>query len=430
MNDADNGATSSIYRVVRSASGCSTPFAGKKNTGANFITTSANNPFRLTEPYCRVEQIVASLSRDTGNECNVVSVEYDDAKVIDIVVEQSVNIGVGEGNGIKIAENNNLAYGCIVSGCKTSGFEIATGGGEISGAVACTAIGNTVNGFFGGGGGGQFVFSCYAGNNGTDFTAGWEVGAGESDFNASGDASAPGNTTTAINVDYWDGGGDDAMDADHLLTASIDNGQNPVDNLSNTWNPGSFFTGPDALFGTSIEGNSRPGGVDATWDVGASEFVAAGTEVSAGLDTLVITEYAADVNLNVTVAAGLDTLVITEYNPTLNVGLNFTAGVDNLVITEYNPTVNAEVSFTAGLDTLVITEYGATVSLGVGITAGIDNLVITEYNPTVNAEVSFTAGLDTLVITEYDATVLLGEAVGLTRRGSSGLGFSFRSGWR
>ena len=214
----------------------------------------------------------------------------------------------------------------------------------------------------------------------------------------------------------------------------------------------SVETGPDSGLSipNDIVGTVR--GASEDHDVGAFEIAAAGTNVSAGLDTLVITEYAAtvnaevsftagldtlviteyaaDVNLNVSVGATLDALVITEYSADVSLGIGITAGLDTLVITEYPATVNAEVSFTAGLDALVITEYAAVVSLGINVVAGLDTLIITEFNPTVNAAIDFTAGLDTLIITEYNATVTLAEALALTRRGSSGLGFSFRQGWR
>lgn len=156
------------------------------------------------------------------------------------------------------------------------------------------------------------------------------------------------------------------------------------------------------------------------------------TAVTATLDALVITEYAADVNLNLTVTATLDVLVITEFNATVTLGddVNVVATLDTLIITEYAADVNLNVSVTATLDPLVITEYSAAVSLGIGITAGLDTLIITEFNPTVFVPTSVIAGLDTLIITEYNAVVTLGIEIERLRKGSSGLGFSYRAGMR
>lgn len=151
--------------------------------------------------------------------------------------------------------------------------------------------------------------------------------------------------------------------------------------------------------------------------------------VTATLDTLVLTEYNATVNAEVSFDAGLDALVITEYNPDIKVDIDLTAGLDALVITEYAATVKVDISFTAGLDVLVITEYNATVAAGVAVTAGIDALILTEYNPVILAGLGVTAGFDPLILTEYNPAVAF-DIIGLNRRGSSGLGFSFRDGWR
>jgi hypothetical protein len=127
------------------------------------------------------------------------------------------------------------------------------------------------------------VFSCYSGNNNIDFKDDANYWIDPSDYNVAGDATADlgGESANFTNSkDYWDGGADDAMDADNLLTASVDGGRNPYDDLTATSDFDDFLkndTGGDALYSKDIAGNSRSStNADATWDVGASEYVAAG----------------------------------------------------------------------------------------------------------------------------------------------------------
>jgi len=141
---------------------------------------------------------------------------------------------------------------------------------------------------------------------------------------------------------------------------------------------------------------------------------AAGIEVTATLDTLVITEYAATVKFDLGITTGLDTLVITEYAADINLNVAVTASLDTLVITEYAATVKVDTGVVATLDTLVITEYAATVKVDTGVTATLDTLVITEYATTIKVDTGVTATLDTLVITEYAAVVTLGTNIDVT----------------
>jgi len=111
---------------------------------------------------------------------------------------------------------------------------------------------------------------------------------------------------------------------------------------------------------------------------------AAGVEVSATLDALVLTEYAATVNKEISLSAGVDSLVLTEYSPTVGIGINVSAGVDALAITEYAAGVNKGISFTAGLDALALTEYAATVYLSGVTIAGVLSASFVGQVPTMN----------------------------------------------
>lgn len=192
-------------------------------------------------------------------------------------------------SGFYALADKNLFYACIATGISDSGFVLSSGAGETIAAICCTAIRNGTYGFYGGAAGTPIVFSCYGGNNTTaDFIDNTALWVDPSDYNVSGDATSDlgGESANYVhNKDYWDGGADDAMDANNLLTASVDNGRNPYDDVTATSDFDDFLrndTAGDALFSKSIEGNTRPNEsvADAVWDVGASEYVAAGGGLS------------------------------------------------------------------------------------------------------------------------------------------------------
>jgi len=283
------------YRVVRSAKSTdspaeTTPFAGKDSTGALFINSTdiaQGGPMSLSESYARVEQISVHYTPDSSSSRYAIYLYSANTKAAHCIAK-CTNAGSGLGHGIYATQADNLIYACIAKDCKSYGIQIASAGAETQGAICCTAIGNGAYGFYGGTAN-SIVFSCYGGNNTTedfvDDTAWW---VDPSDYNVSGDESSDlggESTNYTHNKDYWDGGGDDAMDSDHLLTASVDEGRNPYNDVTATSDFDDFLrndTAGDALFKYSIEGNERPNEdtADATWDVGASEYVAAGGATS------------------------------------------------------------------------------------------------------------------------------------------------------
>ena len=136
---------------------------------------------------------------------------------------------------------------------------------------------------------------------------------------------------------------------------------------------------------------------------------AGGVEVSAATDALILTEYTATINAEISISAEVDALILTEYSATIALDVSVSASVDALILTEHSATINAEISISAGIDALILTEHAATVSVGedILVEAGIDSLTLTEYSATVNAEISFTATVDALILTEYAVDVNL-----------------------
>lgn len=273
--------SATIYRCIRSSPSCTTPWAGKPGTGANFVTSNTGNPFTLGESYARFENFAIKHSFVTATDRATVSISGTYSKCIGVYVYDSVNTDATYlVSAFSCYVTGGLFYKCIADSNENIGFNINAAIGETIAAICCTAIGNggvgisspTATGV-------AIVFSSYAGNNtGGDFSASnWDA---PSNYNVSGDASAPGANST-LNKDYWDGGADDAMDADHLLTATVGGGRNPYDDVTATSDFGDFLrndTAGDALFKYDIAGNLRPTDdvADTTWDVGASQYVATG----------------------------------------------------------------------------------------------------------------------------------------------------------
>jgi len=293
-----SGLDSTHYRRIQSSSSCATPFAGKTSTGAYFESTGVlQGVMKIIEDYFRVQQLSTRFNGTRAGDISTVNIYGDHAVLVHVISRNSHNNHESYDieSEIKLTsgaagESETLAYACIASDCQDgSGFyTYPYPNGCRMAFICCTAIGNAAYGFENTNGSGTAeVFSCYAGNNtsGDFLETNWND---FSDYNVSGDEiSDLGGTSSNYthNKDYWDGGTDDAMDGDDLLTASVDGGRNPYNDVTGTSDFNNFLrndTSGDALFKYSIEGNERPNEdtIDATWDVGASEYEAAGGAIS------------------------------------------------------------------------------------------------------------------------------------------------------
>ncbi len=269
--------SASDYRVIRSASG--TGFDGTAGSGGgSFAMTGTDlvRGIRMREERGRIEQLSI-----TATDCtSLVRAETTStAFVIHCVAYDGVRIA-SSSNGIYVADGG-LVFGCISYNNTNRG--IAGGNGAV---VCCTSADN-------GGYGIECVdgtdpalaFSNYGMENGN-----WDIRQylwTDGDWNGTQDTSAD---LGAAGATYYDNSNDltAELDADYFATESISTdaagvgdgnmGKNPEDGLSTdlSYDPDSFFTTPDPLFSTDLAGNARPSGVDAAWDVGAHQYVAAG----------------------------------------------------------------------------------------------------------------------------------------------------------
>lgn len=263
------------YRRIRSAPSCATPFAGKDGTGATLdYSGSASRTVAITEAYSRAEQMTIRYSGSYGSTSVALSLGAAGAKAVFCVIPNCINTNASYVcRSVSVAGLGAIAYGCIVYGGDGVGFLIGAMGTGISAAVCCTAIGNAGYGFEQRLSNTRIVWGCYAADNTSgDFNASWSAG---TDYNASADASAPGsNSSASLDLSL-------SLDADYIATAALGYGRNPYNDLSGTSDFEDFLrndTSGDALFPVDIAGNDRPdeSTADSEWDVGASQYVAAG----------------------------------------------------------------------------------------------------------------------------------------------------------
>lgn len=288
-----SGATNTsatIYRILRSASGCSVPWAGKVSTGANFTGVGAGN-FQLSEAYARLQDLSVVLSGNSASVVYAVTLGTN-TKAINAIAK-STNSGAGGAVGFYMNGNPCLAYNCIAYDCKTYGFYPGTLGNS-GYTICCTAIGNAT-GFYSTTLTTDVAFNCYAANNSTaDFggtsyntPSGWCASKDETADNA--------NATNYKNSLDLITSGD--LNADYLATAEDlyaaggagnNYGRNPYDDLTGTIDFDDFLkndTAGETVARLDIRGTARPtyDTADCSWNVGASQAVSAGTTLSFSL---------------------------------------------------------------------------------------------------------------------------------------------------
>lgn len=185
------------------------------------------------------------------------------------------------------------------------------------------------------------------------------------------------------------------------LTLKIDYGSGFV--TETTWDASS---GPSsgsagvyiAASGTSVtEGDNWEGG----------NVAAAGTEISAGVDALTLTDNNVIVNAETSFTTTLEPLTLTSYPATVNAETEIAATLEGLLLTEYAASIKADTAIAAAIEGLSLTSYNAAVSLGVNINPAVDALTLNDFNASINAETNIAAGVDSLSLTAFNASVAL-----------------------
>jgi hypothetical protein len=285
------------YRMIQSSNSCATPFTGKNATGANFeAVANTGNAFSIGENYFRLLNLVAKLTNDHGGGSAYYTVRITgwEAKVINCVIHDSSNLGVGlQTGGIYLDQDGTLAYNCIIYGCAYVGVYIDAYALQREAAAVCCTSCDNLYGFWGNESAiatdKAIAWSCYAADNATadfrDVAAEWSSPSG---WNSSKDNTSDLGGTAGSNYkngnDLITGG---ELDADYLPTQHIywaggagDNaGRNPYNDLSASYDFADFFkndTAGEDISKADIRGEDRPtpDTADVSWDIGAGEKAA------------------------------------------------------------------------------------------------------------------------------------------------------------
>lgn len=393
-----SGATNTsatVYRWIRSSSSCATPWAGKPGTGANFVHSGTTlRQVRFSETNTRVSNSAWKMSSDYAGDSVVLYVVSQHVQLIGVYVFDSTNINEGyDCDAFALLADQNICYGCIADTNKSFGFFAVAGPGETQGLICCTSIGNGTRGFSSNSTNVAIVFSCYAGNNGAyDFyEPNWDA---PSDYNVSGDETADlfgVSSNYTHNKDYWDGGADDAMDADHLLTASIAGGRNPYNDVTGTTDFNDFLrndTAGDALFSQDIAGNTRPNEsvADSIWDVGAFQFIA---PLGTNYDVDFTLAKTLSVPLSVVMASIVDLTAAFTTEQSIQSAASASASLIINAIKGTTPQAqsdsNANFTLTGLLDitTIGLSNASAVVDLTVAIASAISNSALAETTASI-----------------------------------------------
>jgi hypothetical protein len=283
--------SASVYREIRSATGCAIPWAGKKGTGANFvITTTGAQPIILNENFARLSDVYVEVNATyNAGSYGIYLNSASSIKVLNSVVK-ATNAGTGAAIGLYAGTGSSvLVYNCIVAACKGSGISLYAFGTAASYVVCCTVCGNGGYGITAANTGGTaLVYSCYAANNSSgdylDTSSYWDSPSG---WNASKDNTADLGGGAGDNyhngLDLITGG---ELDADYLATvetlyeagaAGARFGRNPYNDLSSVIDFDDFLKNDaagEAISKKDIIGYDRPtpDTADASWNVGASQL--------------------------------------------------------------------------------------------------------------------------------------------------------------
>lgn len=332
-----NGATNTDathYRVIKSSASCSTPFAGRRGTGANFVYDgNAQTVLKVNESFSRFSDICVRYNGSYANVSHGIYLYSGHSKALNCVVFDCKNNNASYTSyGIYVRDyiDNPLVYNCIVYGGDGNGIRVKATSGRIEGVICCTSIKNAGTGILSNDSSGTaIVWSCYAADNTTaDFSAYWDSPSGwcgskdtsaESvhadnnykslDLTSTGLDSFANETTgsedyTLTESAHWDNGADQRC------------GRNPYDDVTATCDFDDFFkndTNGEAISKKDIEGNDRPtpDTADTAWDVGASQYVAAGETYTVTKASLTSTGKAVSTSIDVTETIIKEALVWT-----------------------------------------------------------------------------------------------------------------------
>jgi hypothetical protein len=281
------------HRIIRSSPSCATPFNGRAGSGAHFHPSgSMTSVFKLgDQSYGCIFGLDISLTSSSASTISAIVLQCTGADAIKNVIHHVEDSAHNNCNGVECYSASGaksfVVYRNIIYSCE--------GNGILVNSLTAGYISITCNTCINNGGSGitlasntnptNMVFSNYGADNGNDFldaSANYDAPSG---YNASKDNTSDlggftANYTNGLNLIP-------NMDSDYQLNSAAQYGRNPNNDVTalESWNYGMYeswnaWTGAGCEYDISGSRTVPYSTIDATIDVGASQFVAVAPTVT------------------------------------------------------------------------------------------------------------------------------------------------------
>ena len=128
---------------------------------------------------------------------------------------------------------------------------------------------------------------------------------------------------------------------------------------------------------------------------------AGGFSISCNLESLTLTEFQSNTDLDFSIASALESLTLTENTASVSFGYNVACSLETLTLTEFQSDTDLDFTISGTLESLTLTENNANVSLGVTVSCNQESLTLTEFQSDTDLDFAIAANLETLTLTEF-----------------------------
>lgn len=126
-----------------------------------------------------------------------------------------------------------------------------------------------------------------------------------------------------------------------------------------------------------------------------------GFSISCNLESLTLTEFQSNTDLDFSIASALESLTLTENTASVSFGYNVACSLETLTLTEFQSDTDLDFTISGTLESLTLTENNANVSLGVTVSCNQESLTLTEFQSDTDLDFAIAANLETLTLTEF-----------------------------
>lgn len=167
---------------------------------------------------------------------------------------------------------------------------------------------------------------------------------------------------------------------------------------------------PDLSFSDDIAGNSR----GATWDIGAFEYVTAGTTVNATTGTSTVESNNAQISVGTTISATLGTSEVQSHNADIILSTIIDATTGQIGVESYPASISVGTTISATLGTSEVSSHNATIDLGTVINATTGQIGIESHNALVSVGTTIDATTGTSEVSSHNAVINLALTINAT----------------